>query len=100
MPTAKWVIDTRLKGVRGHVAVAVWCREDVIEKAREKGIQLGERSADEILDHLDHKQDCTEGISWITLDVFIDFWKEEHPHYRRYHPDADEFEETQDFHGG
>ena len=89
MPTVKDA-QKRLKGTRGHVAVAIWCREDVIETAKKQGIQLGDRAADEILDLIDHKQDCELGITWDTLYWAIDDWKDNHPHYRRCEPKGEE----------
>lgn len=91
MPT---VTETRrhLKGIKGHVAVAIWCREDVIERAKVQGIQLGEKAADDILDYLDRKQDASLGINWDTLDCFIDIWKDDHPHYRRCEPEGEDDE--------
>jgi hypothetical protein len=90
VPTVKEVIGRRLKGIRGHVAVAVWCEEDVIDQAKHRGIQLGHKSAGEIIDDIDHHQDCSLGISWDTLDCYIDDWKREHPHYRRCQSEEEE----------
>jgi len=52
-------------------AVAIWCVEDVTERAKENGITLTEEQARAVLRHVDHKQDCSMGISWDVLDVFI-----------------------------
>ena len=65
----------RLKGIKGHVAVAIWQRADVIGRAEEKGMKLTDEQADEILDNIDRKQDCEYGISWTTIDCFLDDWK-------------------------
>ena len=62
----------RLKGIEGHVAVAIWQRADVIGRAEEKGIKITDEQADDILDEIDHHQDCTIGITWVTLDYFLD----------------------------
>jgi len=54
------------------VAVAIWCIEDVIGRAKERGITLTREQADGILDLVDRKQDCSLGISWDTLDCYTD----------------------------
>jgi len=83
MPTVAEVIK-RLNWAKGqHVAVAIWCEEDVQERAKERGIILGHKPASEIMDAVDHDHDCSYGITWDTLDYYIDEFKEHHPHYRR-----------------
>lgn len=71
MPTVAEV-RKRLKGIEGHVAVAIWCREDVIERAKENDIEITPEQADDILDQIDHRQDCTVGINWDVLDYYIE----------------------------
>ena len=65
-------VKRRLKGIKGHVAVAVWCREDVIGRAAERDIVVTPGDADSILDMIDNHQDCEYGISWYTLDATTD----------------------------
>jgi len=74
MPTVKEVIEHRLNGYKPneHIAVAIWGEEDVIGRAEERGITITQKEAQEILDSVDHKQDCSIGISWDVLDVYID----------------------------
>ncbi len=55
-----------------QIAVAVWCEDDVLELAREKGIKCSRKRAREIIDEIDHKQDCELGISWDTISVYLD----------------------------
>lgn len=55
-----------------HIAVAIWCEEDVIGRARERGKVVTKEQAQRILDTIDNKQDCSLGISWDTLDCYID----------------------------
>ena len=55
-----------------HIAVAIWCEDDVIRRARERHKTITREEAQEILDTIDHKQDCSMGISWDTLDAYID----------------------------
>ena len=66
-------VKHRLKGIgRQHVAAAIWCEEDVIARAHERGIRIGCRQARDVIDAVDHKQDCSYGITWDTLDYYID----------------------------
>jgi hypothetical protein len=66
-------VKHRLKGMgRQHVAVAIWCEEDVLARAKERGIRIGSRQAREIIDAVDHDQDCSYGITWETFDHYID----------------------------
>ena len=50
-----------------------WCTEDVLNQAEERGINLTEEQADKILDLMDKKHDCTIGINWDVIDVWIDY---------------------------
>ncbi len=70
MPTVEEA-KRRLTGVEGHVAVAIWTRADVMERAEILSIPLTDEDADNILDDIDRKQDSELGIIWITLDVYI-----------------------------
>jgi hypothetical protein len=54
-----------------HVAVAIWCEDDVLELAKEEGIKCSRKRAQEIIDEIDHKQDCELGISWTTIRVYL-----------------------------
>jgi len=54
-----------------HVAIAIWCEDDVLERAKEKGIECSREQARDILDQMDRKQDCSIGISWDTIDCYL-----------------------------
>jgi len=62
----------RLKGIEGHVAVAIWQREDVLRRAKDNDIEITTEQADEIIDQIDRRHDCTVGINWDVLDYYID----------------------------
>ena len=63
----------RLRRLKGqHVAIAIWSEVDVLDRATERGIKLTRSQSREIIDRIDDKQDCELGISWMTLDCFID----------------------------
>ena len=55
-----------------HIAVAIWCIEDVMERAKERGIKITEEQAEELIDRVDRKQDASIGISWDTIDCYLD----------------------------
>ena len=49
-----------------------WSTEDVLHQAKEKGVKLTEDEANEILLQMERKHDADIGISWTTIDVYID----------------------------
>ena len=49
-----------------------WSTEDVLHQAKEKGVNLTEDEANEILLQMERKHDADIGISWTTIDVYID----------------------------
>lgn len=55
-----------------HVAVAIWSREDVFDVAERRDMKITEAQADAILDEMDRKQDCEVGITWDTLEFYLD----------------------------
>jgi|TARA_E500000305_G_scaffold62070_1_gene49484 hypothetical protein len=55
----------------------IWSTEDVLHQAKEKGVKLTEDEANEILLHMERKHDADIGISWTTIDVYIDDLVEE-----------------------
>ena len=73
MPTVESVID-HLSHYKAdeHIAVAIWCEDDVIGRAQERGKVVTRQQAQRILDTIERKQDCELGISWLTLDVYTD----------------------------
>ena len=60
------------------VAIVIWTEGDVLGKAKERGIVLTKEQAGEILDRIDHKQDASIGISWDTIDVYLNDYVREH----------------------
>jgi len=51
-----------------HVAVAIWCEDDVLSRAKELGIKITREQAAMIIDHIDNHEDCDLGITWETID--------------------------------
>ena len=74
MPTVKDTIDRLQRSYKPdeHIAVAIWCESDVIDRAEKLGTVVTQEEAQDILDTIDRKQDCSVGVSWDTLDAFID----------------------------
>lgn len=75
MPKVKDVIE-HLKGYdpESHIATAIWCEEDVIEYAKNEmdGQEITREQAQEILDEMDRKQDSELGISWTTIQCYLE----------------------------
>ena len=55
------------------VAVAIWQVEDVLERAKENKMKITKKQAEEIIDRIDRKQDASLGISWDTIDAYLDY---------------------------
>ncbi|MEC8306439.1 MAG: hypothetical protein VXZ72_01070 [Chlamydiota bacterium] len=49
-----------------------WSTEDVLHQAKQKGVNLTEDEANEILLEMERKHDADVGINWETIDVYID----------------------------
>jgi len=54
-----------------HVAIAIWCEDDVLGRAKELEIKCSREQSQDILDKMDNKQDCSMGISWDTIDCYL-----------------------------
>ena len=50
----------------------IWSTEDVLHQAKEKGVKLTEDEANQILLQMERKHDADIGISWGTIDDYID----------------------------
>lgn len=72
MPTAAEA-RKRLRGMKGkHVAVAIWMEDDVLFRAQERRINISRKQASDIIDEIDRRHNCELGISWTTIDCFLD----------------------------
>jgi len=54
------------------IAVAVWTVDDVLEQAKKKKMKITKEDAEEVLDRIDRKQSADLGITWDTLDCYLD----------------------------
>jgi len=57
---------------RADYAIAVWHVDDVIGRAKERGIKLTKAQAREIISRVDRKADAEVGINWLVLDAWTD----------------------------
>ena len=74
MPTVRDVVDRLHRQWKPdeHIAVAIWSEVDVLERAEEKNMAITREGAREIIRLIDDKQDCSIGITWDTIDVYLD----------------------------
>jgi len=55
-----------------HIATAIWCEEDVIGRAEERGMSITKEQAQSILEQMDANHDAELGITWDTIDAGLD----------------------------
>ena len=55
-----------------NVAAAIWCECDVFNRAKERGMTITREQAQEVVAKLDDKQDASLGITWDTIDCWLD----------------------------
>jgi hypothetical protein len=73
MTTGKWALDF-IKGQykpTEHICLIIWCVEDVIHRAEERGLQVTKQQTEEIIDEMEHRHDATIGVSWDTIDTYL-----------------------------
>lgn len=71
MPTVEEAIKRLKWNGKQHVAVAIWCEDDVLGRAKKRGIKCSRARAREIIDRIDNKQDCSIGITWDNIDCYL-----------------------------
>ena len=74
MATVKEVIRD-LHSSHNHydvICALIWTIEDVMREAEEKGIKITKREAETILNQMEHDHDACCGISWQTIDSYLD----------------------------
>lgn len=54
------------------IAAALWQAGDVQGRADERGLSISDERAAEILDQIDRQHDACHGITWETIDVWLD----------------------------
>lgn len=55
-----------------HFAVVIWSEDDVLSRARERGTKITREQAQEIIDRIHRKHNASLGISWDTIDTYLD----------------------------
>ena len=74
MTTVKELVERLQKQYKPNdvLAVAIWQVDDVLSQADLRGIKISKEQATEIVERIDRKQDCTLGITWTTIDCYLD----------------------------
>ena len=54
------------------VCISIWSVEDVIQRAKERDMTITKEQAEGVLNNMDNKQDCSMGVSWDTMDCYLD----------------------------
>jgi len=81
MTTVRRAIE-HLRGYKplDHVCMILWSPDDVIERAKERDppLELTKEEADEIIDMMEDDHDASNGVSWDTIDCYLDDVEERH----------------------
>jgi hypothetical protein len=67
-----------IRRIKGHADVGgvialIWTADDIIDHAKDIGVRLSKKKANEILDTISRRHDCNEGVNWDVIDVHINF---------------------------
>lgn len=54
-----------------EIAYTIWNREDVKSRAQQLGPDITDETADAILERMHLKQDCCIGLTWDTIDFYL-----------------------------
>jgi len=49
-----------------------WCTEDVLDRARETGVACTKEKANDVLKKIEDNLDASEGVTWYTIDNYLD----------------------------
>ena len=49
----------------------IWNIEDVIEQAKQDGVEMDEEKARQVLATVEHRHDCTIGVTWDAISAAI-----------------------------
>ena len=65
--------DDLLKELRNRdYALSAWCSADVLHRAKETDKECTEEDAKHICNEMDRKHDANLGITWDTIDYWLD----------------------------
>jgi len=73
--TALEYLLTQLAEKPEPVAMAIWCVDDVLGRAKELNKRVSCKQAIVILNQIDDGQDCELGINWTTIDCALEEMK-------------------------
>jgi hypothetical protein len=73
---------------KAHFACMIWQTDDVLQRLEENNEwkdqtrEITVEEANQIIEDIDRHKDCTIGITWDTIDIYIDefFWEKEKSH--------------------
>jgi len=74
------------------VCMHLWTRPDIEEKAKERGYNLTEDDCDRILVDMENHIDSGMGVSWVTVEYFVDKYISEN----NLHQDSELVEDNND----
>jgi len=66
-----------------HIALIIWTTDDVMEKAKERHLEITQEEAEGIVDDLQENHDASQGISWNTIDDALDEVEDKHEEEER-----------------
>lgn len=73
LPTVKDIIrNFKTLDQEECIAVAVWSEIDVMNRAKERNIEITKEEARQIIEVIHRRQDSTLGITWDTIDCYLD----------------------------
>jgi len=55
-----------------HICLIIWSKEDVLERAKERGIKITIPDAETIIDEMEQRHDASIGVCWDTIDCYLD----------------------------
>ena len=58
--------------IKEHFACVIWSTADVIGKAKEMHKRISTAKANDIIDHIHRRHDAGLGITWDTLESYIE----------------------------
>jgi hypothetical protein len=64
--------NTIMDYFKDDIDVGGWCKDDVIEKAKEMGYECTDEIASNVMSALEHHFDATVGINWDTIEMELD----------------------------
>lgn len=71
--------ETKYQFVRDAIAAEwedtialTWCVDDVLGKAKESGRYISKQAARDLLQSIYYDHDCSMGVSWSTIDIYLD----------------------------